>query len=98
MILRCFFFSFSLGMLHTFATEISDLKCLWSYKHMVGPCGMEEITVGLKSEYLAQALVLVQLCAYFTLHEMLSLTSMASLHPDGYPLNYWSSLPYSLES
>lgn len=24
-------FFFSLGMLYTFATEISDLKCLWSY-------------------------------------------------------------------
>ncbi|XP_047301429.1 uncharacterized protein LOC124902135 [Homo sapiens] len=45
------------GMLYTFATEISVLKCLRRSKHTVGPHGMEESALDLKWEYLAQALV-----------------------------------------
>lgn len=44
---KAFLFSFSSGMLYTFAAKISDLKCLWSYKHLVGTWGMEEITLDL---------------------------------------------------
>ncbi|KAL2781638.1 uncharacterized protein WCI35_010256, partial [Daubentonia madagascariensis] len=44
------------GTLYTFATEISDLKCLWYYKYMGGPCGMEESVLDLEYEYLVQVL------------------------------------------
>ena len=84
---KVFLFSFSSGMLYTFAAEISDLKCLWSYKHMVGTCGMEEITLDLEWEYLAQALVLCHLCVCFTPREILYLKSMASFNPYGDPLS-----------
>lgn len=52
-------------MLYTFATEISDLKCLWCYKHIVGPYGMEESALDLQLEYLAQALP--PLCLFHTM-------------------------------
>lgn len=60
-------------MLHTPATEISDLKCSWCYKHMVGPLGRRVSALNWKSEY--QALVLPALGLFHTMQCILFETS-----------------------